>query len=278
MADHNKNQKKATVTSSLKMGEYEKIYNEDIELIRAVTRDKYYAPLFSIDIYLEEAEGYLAVINRRMEQLKAEGFKDKHLDTFYRRIASARTAQANMATHHTTEEDGLSWDVLFPEAEKLRKRLLKRIKLVCKGNPQKAMIVKNISSGNRISDTIQDLFELAKLGETVMDGLLEYNVHADELYRAKELVSILGRLHKENTLNKGVHSDSRMIRDKALTLLNDSNVIIKEYADLAFGDDKKIMDEFRSAHSRQKNKSNGVPKTVKPTSDNSIDEEESEAV
>ncbi len=239
--------------STIQFTEYEQIFNQDLSMITAIVREKYHTPSTPIDIYLEEAEGIYEVLTRKLEELKKEGFKDSYAQVFYRAIASGRIAQALMKTNIDQQQaNTLQFKILYPEAVSLRERLLSRIAFIIDGNPQKTAIIDTITKGSRISDTIQDLLELGKLGEGMLLDLQELNVTVDETNRAKELATTLGRIHKASSIDGKIHSESRIIRDKAITLLEEAHIVIKKWAKLVYKHDLSTRRQFFSSYTRMK--------------------------
>ncbi len=202
---------------------YETIYQEDLSIITGTIRDKYFSTPIPIDIYLEEAEGYHEILERDSESMQREGFKPQIKDLLYRRVAAARIAQGLMKTAlDEINTNSATFKDLIPEAEALRERILGRMVIIVADKPNFANIIKNISKGKRISDTIQDLLELGQIGEKVLNELEELTITAQELTRAKELAVTLGRIHKASKEDERVKSEARTIRNQALTLLSES--------------------------------------------------------
>ncbi|MGL1935338.1 MAG: hypothetical protein OCD01_09965 [Fibrobacterales bacterium] len=261
MTSKNKNNKTTTTNTTTESPvatmsqSYGAIYNEDYELIKNTVMTKYHVAPVPNDIYLQEVEGYYEVLMRNLELFKGEGFKDPIAELFYRRIASARFTQANMNINHNSGEDtGPTWAELYAEAKALRKRLLSRIKFICDEDPVKKAIVSKISGGNRISDTIQDLFDLGRIGKEMIPELAEMMVTEVELEKALELGSTLGRRHKSSSMDGNVFSETRILRDKALTLMYVSLKLVRKWARLVYEEDKQSRDLFYSKYLRQKNK------------------------
>ncbi|MGL1936892.1 MAG: hypothetical protein OCD01_17830 [Fibrobacterales bacterium] len=234
--------------------DYEIIFKEELKNVKAFERDEYYTPPMRIDVYLKEAEGVYEVLTRRFDRLAKDGFKKAYAEKYYRAIAVARIAHANMNTD--TEEalsDKLTWKELYPEAKALRERLMDRIIFVTSDNERLSAIAKSISSGQKISDIIQDLLELGKMGESVFEALKEMNVSRDELKRSIELGTILGRIHEASRLDGIANSESRVIRDKAITLLHIELTHIRKWANLVYKHDYSVRKQFFSKYLRQRN-------------------------
>ncbi|MGL1934230.1 MAG: hypothetical protein OCD01_04395 [Fibrobacterales bacterium] len=234
---------------------YEVIYNEDLDLIKNTKLEKFYKPTMKRDIYLEEAEGYYEILMRRFDEMSAEGFKQETADLMYRRIASARIAQANMNTKEGVKPNEESWSHIFAEAKTLRTRLLSRVKFVCANDANRKEIVRKISDGSRISDTIQDLFDLGRIGKQMISELAEVKVTVQELDRAIELGSVLGRKHKSSTIDGTTYSEPRIIRDTTVTLLEESIKYLRTWVEMVYIEDKETKSQFYSKQSRLNAKS-----------------------
>ncbi len=235
--------------------EYEKIFNEDMPLITAAIRDKYYRPSMAMHIYLEEAEGYAEVLSRTVDHMVSLGYQHKDAELFNRRVAGARTAQATMKSYIDEQRsNNITYKKLFPEGKKLRDYILERMKTIVEGSPHKADLVKSISKGKCISDTIEDLFELGKMGENMIPELAVVKVSVADINKAKELATTLGRLHKASKMDSSVNSESRIIRDKAVTLLEESIKNLRTWARIVYKKDKVMRMKFFSQHTRNKSR------------------------
>ncbi len=82
--------------------------------------------------------------------------------------------------------------------------------------------------------------------------LQELNVTVDETNRAKELATTLGRIHKASNIDGKIQSESRIIRDKAVTLLEESHIVIKRWANLVYKHDHNTRRQFFSSYTRTK--------------------------
>ncbi len=235
--------------------EYEKIFNEDLPLITAAVRDKYYTPSMAMHVYLEEAEGYTEVLSRTVDHMVSLGYQHKDAELFNRRVAGARTAQATMKSYIDEQRiNTITFKKLFPEVEKLRDYILVRMKIIVEESPHKADLVKSISKGKCISDTIEDLFELGKIGETMIPELAVVKVSVADINRAKELATTLGRIHKASQMDSSVNTESRIIRDKAVTLLRESIIVLRKWARIVYKKDKVMRMKFFSQHTRNKSR------------------------
>ncbi len=238
---------------------YEKIYAEDLSFIQAVVRDKYFNPTNPIDIYLEEGEGVYEFLTRKLSEMEGKGFDPEIATLFYRRIAAARTAQTMMKTNMNEEQfNKRTFKELNLEATALKEKIFDRLKILVKKHPEHAEKIDEISKNNRISDTIQDLFELGKVGEQLFSGLEKMKVTAEDLTRAKELANTLGRIHTSSHLDGKVHSESRVIRDKAITLMEESHDEIKEWAKIIYKRDTQTLNMFFSKYKRAQSRKNNA--------------------
>ncbi len=233
--------------------EYEKIFSEDLPLITAAVRDKYYTPSMAMHIYLEEAEGFAEVLSRTVDHMVSLGYQHKDAELFNRRVAGARTAQATMRSYiDELRINTITFKKLYPEVEELRDYILVRMKIIVEGSPHKADLVKSISKGKCISDTIEDLFELGKIAETMIPELAAVKVSVADINRAKELATTAGRIHKASQMDSNVNTESRIIRDKAVTLLRESIINLRKWARIVYKKDKVMRMKFFSQHSRLK--------------------------
>ncbi|MGL1886927.1 MAG: hypothetical protein OCD76_10455 [Reichenbachiella sp.] len=233
--------------------DYENIFTQDLPILQSTIRKKYYSVPIPINTYLEEAEGIYEVLSRKLVEMENGGFNTENAELYYRRIASARTAQVAMILHASEKKLSQKYfKKLYSEALTLREHILARFKMVVAQQPHHAILIEGISKHKRIGDTIQDLFELGKAGEHVIEELKKMKVTAADLSRAKELGTTLGRIHSAAQLDNQTHSEPRIIRDKAFTLLYESLHEIREWAKIIYKYNPPVRKLFFSKYLRDK--------------------------
>ncbi len=243
---------------------YEKIYQEDLPIITATVRDKYFSTPIPIDIYLKEAEGYSKFLEHDSEAMEREGFNPQIRDLFFRRVAAARVAQGLMkTTFDEIHTNTTTFKELIPEAEALREKILGRMIIIAAKQPKYTGIIKDISKGKRISDTIQDLLELGQTGEQMLNELEELTVSAQELTRAKEIAVTMGRIHTASKMDSQLQSESRTIRNQSLTLLSESIKEVRLWATTLYKYGTQERTKYFSEYLRARAKKNRLEKKKK---------------
>ncbi len=238
----------------VKESEQQVIYKEELSAIQAFTTQKYYKPRMSIDIWLVEADGYKEQLTQKFDYFVEQGMPKYILKNLHRRIACARISQALLSTYLEEERVGkATFNELFPEAKELRKKILSRVRYVVKNEPQRYSIIKKITSGRRVADTIQDLVELAVLAEGMMPQLQKLTITPDEVYRAKELSAILGGLSEASRSSKKQNSEARGIRDKSITLLQQTIIELQDFVAMLYTHKDPQRSPFFSSYQRRKN-------------------------
>ncbi len=241
------------VAATVVTTDYERIFAQDLPILQSTIRKKYYSVPIPISIYLEEAEGIYEVLTRKLDEMENGGFDPAIAELYYRRIASARSAQSAMKLNATVKKMSQKhFKKLHAEAVLLREHILARFKMLVAQQPQHAILIEGISKNKRIGDTIQDLFELGKAGEHVAEDLKKMKVTATDLNRAKELGTTLGRIHAAANLDSQTHSAPRIIRDKAFTLLYESLQQIREWAKIIYKYNPQVKKLFFSKYLRAK--------------------------
>ncbi len=96
------------------------------------------------------------------------------------------------------------------------------------------------------------------MGHVEKIPLDQIKVKDEEMERANELGSILGREYKTHTIDGSSHSEGRVIRDTAITLLRQSRLEIRRWVRLVYFDNKEVRDQFSSKSIRAKRKKNQV--------------------
>ncbi|MGL1937128.1 MAG: hypothetical protein OCD01_19020 [Fibrobacterales bacterium] len=236
------------VAPEVTITKYEEYYAELLPEILAVPRDSFAIVNMTIDTYLKEAEQLREIVKRNIEPLRARNYKDADTIALTKLTGAARIAQSNM--HIDTGSNEVTWKEIAPEAFELRDTLLTEFKYACQKAPKKIEVLKKISKGTNISDMIQDLFDLARLSETILPELEATNFPTALLARTKEISEELGPMQMSAKIDRSNSKESRVIRDQAITLLNTTVVKIRTCAEFVFKKEPKILALFKSEHQR----------------------------
>ncbi|MGL1936253.1 MAG: hypothetical protein OCD01_14580 [Fibrobacterales bacterium] len=264
-----KNNTQQTIEKSTKRtvqeSEQERIYKEELPNLRNFKATKPFTIRMPKDIWLQEAEGYEQHLENRHETFLQEGLAPNFLETYHRRAACARIAQGLLSTYIEEERQNKNtFKALFPEAKELRTKLLNRIRFVVRKDDTRKNIVKKITTGRRIADTIQDLVELSMVAEKMMDELTQYNVTPEEVYRAKELGHSLSKLKADGESKRKQNTEAVEIRNAAVALLRDSISELQDFVKMLYPPKDPNRTIFFSSFYRGKNKQ---PLTSDPAKD-----------
>ncbi len=229
---------------------YEQFYLEDLDLIKAVPLDALHTTSTPFGKYVGEAETLHSNAKVHFDRLATRGFTTEKLTLLHRRTGATRIAIINfqLETKTVTNE----WKAKKTYAFDFRDTLLTDIKFACRERSDLSEILKDITKGASIDDMIHDLFELAKLGESVSDELKAINFDSALLSEAKQLSTELNDVRSISKATSAIHAESRIIKDQAMTLLARSVHEIHEYAQYVFKKEPAIADLFKSQYNKNR--------------------------
>ncbi len=192
---------------------------------------------------------YVALVDNK-DTFATKNFPTEEIAYFERRIGACRIAQSNYSTLAKGDEvNKIVWAQKHDEAIALKSNINKHVRFACTEFQLSTTVIKKISEGTGIADLIQDLSDLATLGNNIQEYLEKINFNLTLLDRAAELASELGKLQE---LSQHDRSQTKIIRDKLVTLLNNSVSKVRRWAHLVFEDDSPELPRFYATYSRKK--------------------------
>ncbi len=192
---------------------------------------------------------HVALIDNK-DTFATKNFPMEEIAHFERRIGACRIAQSNYSILAKGDEaNKIVWAQKHEEAIVLKSNINKHVRFVCTEFQLPTTAIKKISEGTGIADLIQDLSDLATLGQNIREHLEKINFNLALLDRAAKLASELGKLQE---LSQHDRSQTKIIRDKLVTLLNHSVSKVRRWAHLVFEDDSPELPRFYATYSRKK--------------------------
>ncbi|MGL1904036.1 MAG: hypothetical protein OCC49_18015 [Fibrobacterales bacterium] len=233
-----------SIDEKMPIKDYERFYDEELEAIQAI--EKIYSSGMIADRYISEGESLFKVVDHTMDSLLTRGFDAPLQIQLIRRLGAARIANSNLKL---SIEEGNAWSLKKPEAKELRDTLYDYLKFASHNKSEKMAILKNISKGFTISDMIQDLMDLSRMGENMTEELQELRYDITNLAKAKILSVELNGIRTAAQLDR--YSKYRVICDQAITHLSETVEEIRRWARFVFKHDKKTLDTFLSEYKRK---------------------------
>lgn len=224
-------------------------YLEDFEQwkaeIEAVPLNEVKPPNIPVDDFVARTETLAVNANEDREALVAAGLDGTLIDAVPPLSGALRYCQAQwMSIFRAREDAKLEWDNQSPAAFVLRDNLLHHFSFGFRNNDNLLKKVMRIREGASRADMVQDLIELAVLGENNPEPLNEINFDSDLLPQARVLSHNLLEVLANANGADGDGNETKKLRDKAFTLLAQKDSTIREYGRYVFWKDEDKKDRY----------------------------------
>jgi hypothetical protein len=208
--------------------------------IRTIDDKQVKTPKVPVDILLQEAEDLFIWCLGDKEALVKVGFDGSLIEDLPVRAGALRYIHSLwQKKYHSQGKVQEEWKVKLTEAKELRNTMLHHFYFAYRNYPDIYAKVRQIKRGNSNAALIQDLSDLAILGNAFPEPLLTVQFDLQLLEQAEtmpgQLASLLARVHAEKPDNK----TNRMLRDKAYIYLKDAMDEIRRYGQFVFFRDEQ---------------------------------------
>ena len=223
-------------------------YEELKELIEAVPNDEVKLPNQPIDDFAASSETLAIEAQHDKEVLTKAGLDGKIINEITPLAGALRYLQANwMSEYRARQEAQKEWQQQSPDAYQLRDEMLHHFTFAYRNDSYLLQKVRRIREGRSNADMVQDLVELAVLGEDNPQPLSSINFDMPVLQEAKKLSHTLtGLLAQANgTAEDG--GGNKLLRDKAFTLLYKKVQEIREYGRYVFWRNEGRLKKYSKA-------------------------------
>ncbi len=195
-----------------------------------------------VDKLLLQASGMLLAYTENSSRFIENKFPVEESGKMERRIGACRIAQSLYRVHSKTDEGRRKlWAQKEDEAQNLKSTLNKYIRFACKEFDLPTAAIKKIAGGTGAADLIQDLSDMSILAREMKDHLDKVNFDLDIIDTAAALASEMGALHEAAERDR---SETKVIRDKMVTLILQSIKKVRRWAHLIFEDDSLELPRF----------------------------------
>ncbi|WP_321348309.1 hypothetical protein [uncultured Draconibacterium sp.] len=179
----------------------------------------------------------------------APGLPETSIDSLTARNGACRTAEALWKREqHTPQDAQKEWEERAPAAYELHDRLLHDFRYAFRNNQQLLNRVSDISDGTGDADMIQDLSNLAALGEANPEplALINFDVTLLQLAAttADELAIVLAQANGE----KEIDSQVKITRDRAYTYMKQAADEIKNCGRYVFWKNEARLKGYRNIY------------------------------
>lgn len=230
--------------------DYQSDYETWEEVIKKLTRTEVKLPNQPIDEVTASSETLAKEASKDKDVLVAAGLDGTLIDELPSLSGALRYCQAQwMSEYRARQEAQKEWLEQSPLAYKQRDELLHHFKFAYRNNSDIHSKVIRIDDGNGHVDMVQDLIELAVLGEKNLDQLSSIGFDTSGLEDVKVLSHTMSELLASANGSTDDGSNNKLLRDKAFTLLSNHVSTIREYGRYVFWKDdsrkKKYYNNYK---------------------------------
>jgi hypothetical protein len=143
-----------------------------------------------------------------------------------------------MSEYRARIEAQKEWQEQSPMAYEEKKDLLHHFSFAYRHDDNILKKVMRIREGASHADMVQDLVELAVLGEKHPQPLTAINFDLDRLQNARTLSHTMSELLAAANGSAGDNSSNKLLRDRAYTLLAEKASTVREYGRFVFWKDE----------------------------------------
>ncbi len=198
-----------------------------------------------IDDFVASIETLAVEAAKDRDALAGAGLDVNLIDELPPLSGALRYCQAQwMSEYRAREEAQKEWLEQSPIAYELRDELLHHFSFAYREHDDINKKVMRIREGSSHADMVQDLVELAVLGEKYPEPLSAINFDLATLQQARTVSHTMSELLAAANGAAGASSQNKLIRDKAFTLLIEKASTIREYGRYVFWKDEEKREQY----------------------------------
>ena len=229
-------------------------YLAKIEAIRAIPDEKIKRSYMPIDIFLQEAEDLYHWSMDDQELLSTIGIDSEILNDLPVRCAACREAQSMWNTDRKTQKKAQQqWEEQLPHAIDFCTELKQTFRYAFRNNKDLLEHLMAINKGSSHSDMIQDLNDLAILGQSNLHLLEKISFDQAKLEQAASLSEQLASLLAKANGARITRYQSKENRDKAYAYLKELVDEIRNAGKYLFRKNKERHKGYTSSFWKNKN-------------------------
>ncbi len=224
-------------------------FNTWKDQIEAVADKDIKLPNQPVDEFTASVESLAVEATKDKKALTAVGMDVSIIDELMPLSGALRYCQAQwMSEFRARQEAQKEWLNIAPTAFEERDKLLHHFKFAFRNQPNTLTKVMRINEGRGQVDMIQDLLELAVLGEKNPEPLADINFDTTYLQSARTLSRHLAELLANANGSSDESSHTKKLRDKAFTLLSERVSTIREYGRYVFWKNEDRREKYYRSH------------------------------
>jgi hypothetical protein len=224
---------------------YEDDFNLWKEAIEGVPSNEVKQPNQPVDDFAGGAETLAVDANEDRDALAAAGMDVTLIDELPPLAGALRYCQAIwMGEYKVRQEAQKEWVEQSPAAFTMRDELLHHFSFAYRKDDNVLKKVMRIREGASNADMVQDLIELAVLGEKYPDPLVAINFDMESLNVARTTSQSMAELLAASNGAAGETSPNKVMRDKAFTLLSGKESTVREFGRYVFWKDEEKLAKY----------------------------------
>ncbi|MCT4603243.1 MAG: hypothetical protein N4A59_10135 [Marinifilum sp.] len=204
-----------------------------------------------IDEFTASAETLAVEASKDKDILQQAGLDLTLINDLAPLAGALRYCQAQwMSEYRARQEAQKEWLEQSPAAYELRDELLHHFKFAYRNQSDIRTYVMRINDGNGHVDMVQDLIELAILGEKNPEPLISIGFDTASLQDVKTLSHSMSELLASANGSSDDSSQNKTLRDKAYTLLVNRVSTIREYGRYVFWKNESRREKYYNNYKR----------------------------
>ncbi len=230
-------------------------YDQMLEAAKSLTQDQIKKPLIPVGTYIQEAEDLFIWSTKDKEQLMSAGITESVFENLNTCAGALRHAQSLWSEEKKSRQEAeQQWEDESPKAFDFRDELVHAFRYAFRKSPALLANVSAIAEGDDIADMIQDLNDLAVLGQHNIEPLKLIGFAEDKLGTAADLSARLADIRAQANGDKYENNEKLDIRNRIYSLLKESVDEIKDCGKFLFWKDKSRLVGYRSQYTKLVNK------------------------
>ncbi|WP_430810985.1 MULTISPECIES: hypothetical protein [unclassified Carboxylicivirga] len=230
-------------------------YEASLPLAQAISLEDIKTPSIPVGIYSQEAEDLHQWCQKDKEALMGAGVPEDYFDLLNRAAGGLRQAQSIWSEEQKTRQDAeQQWADEAPEAFDLRDRMVHAFRYAYRKDDDLLGRVSAINEGSSNADMIQDLNDLAILGQSNPEPLQAINFDMALLEQCAATSAKLADIRAMANGEKFETNESLLIRNRMYTLLKTYVDAIRDAGKYLFWRDERRLVGYGSRFLRDKNR------------------------
>ena len=222
-------------------------------ILEAMDNDQIKSPNMPVDVALQEAEDLYVWCQDDKDMLKKTGLNWGLVTDLQVRTGACRYVQSEWQKDYRTLKDARrEWKEKSPAAFDFRNELVHDFYFAFAKMPELYSRTQAIAKGNSNADMIQDLSDLAVLGNANKAALTAIGFDLTKLDKAAGLSEEMADLLAKSNEQKMKDNKLRILRDKAYTHMKEAVDEIRRCGQYAFWKDEQRYKGYVSLYHKKK--------------------------